>query len=104
MITDSSLEELTTLTTTSAASTSLYVFKRLVPSTLRSVFLFAICGSTDVENGHLHDLALHDSYGHFTVFGAGNKANVAGEKFSSDTYIHNELMRYLGDELKKDPV
>ena len=43
MITDSSPEELTTVTTTSAASTSLYVFKRLVPSTLRSVFLFAIC-------------------------------------------------------------
>ena len=52
------------------------------------------------EYGHLHDLALHDSYGHFTVFGPGNKANVAGEKFSSDAYIHNELMRYLGDELK----
>ena len=57
-----------------------------------------------VANGHLHDLGLHDPYGHFTVFRAGNKANVAGEKFSSDTYIHNELMRYLGDELKKDPV
>jgi len=55
------------------------------------------------EHGQLHDLAIHDAYGHFTVFGTGNKANVAGEKLSSDTYIHNELMRYLGDEIKKIP-
>ncbi|CAL6424346.1 unnamed protein product [Bathycoccus prasinos] len=46
---------------------------------------------------------IHDPYGHFTVFGSGNKANVAGEKWSSDTFIHNELMSYLGNEFKKIP-
>ena len=35
--------------------------------------------------------------------GGGNKANVAGEKWSSNTFIHNELMSYLGNEFKKIP-
>ncbi|CAL6426024.1 unnamed protein product [Bathycoccus prasinos] len=54
-------------------------------------------------HGEPHDFAIHDPYGHFTVFGSGNKANVAGEKWSSDTFIHNELMSYLGNEFKKIP-
>ena len=59
------------------------------------------CLRTDDKHGHSHALAIHDPFGHFTVFGSGNKANVDGEKWSSDTFIHNEVMRYLGDEFKK---
>ena len=66
-------------------------------------FLSAHGGYTDDKHDHLHDLVLHDPFGHFTVFGPGNKANVDVEKWSSDAFIHNEVMRYLGDEFKKIP-
>ena len=47
-----------------------------------------------------HKLSLHDPFGHFTLFGPGNKANVLGEKFSSDKFIYNTIMEYTADETK----
>ena len=47
------------------------------------------CQDSAAEDVNLHDQMLHDPYGHVTVFWVGNKANVAGEKFSSDAFIHN---------------
>ena len=48
-----------------------------------------------------HKLSLHDPFGHFTLFGPGNKANVLGEKYSSDKFVHNAIMEFVADETQK---
>ena len=48
-----------------------------------------------------HKLSVHDPFGHFTLFVPANKANVLGEKFSSDKFVHNAIMEFVADETQK---
>ena len=41
-----------------------------------------------------YKLSIHDPFGHFTLFGPGNKANVLGEEFSSDKFIRFSFIRF----------
>ena len=48
-----------------------------------------------------HKLSVHDPFGHFTLFGPGNKENVLGERYSSDKFIYNAVMEFVADRPKK---
>ena len=48
-----------------------------------------------------HKLSIHDPFGHFTLFGRANKANVLDERYSSDTFVHNAIMEFVADETQK---